>query len=80
MAKAFQESLCTGSPCRRKSYLGGEVSQSLLKALEEDNPLQSLGSLEPWALNKTLRFLQVPPLNPRKVPREGSLGGSRVRA
>lgn len=37
IAKAFQESLCTGSTHRRKSYRAGEVSQRLLTALEKDN-------------------------------------------
>lgn len=66
MAKAFQESLCTGSTCRRKSYLGGEVSQSLLTTLaKEDNHIVG----ETWqyislGLNK-LQFLHVALLNPR---------------
>lgn len=29
-----------------------------------------LGGSDPWALNQTLRFFHVPPLNPRKVPWE----------
>lgn len=37
MAKACKESLCTGSRGRRKSYLGGEVSQSLLTTQEPEH-------------------------------------------
>lgn len=78
MAKAFQESLCTG---RRKSYLGGEVSQSLLTTLaKEDNRIVG----ETWQYIslglKKLQFLHVALLNPRtdvlgRVFRRTSLWG-----